>query len=90
LIRANVKTGQTAFPLKGQTTRSRTWEAALDYRLYFLDARGRVRDRVDFECEDDGHALRAAEQQADGRAMELWHRAVLIREFPLPETPKGP
>lgn len=54
----------------------------MDYRLYFLDAQGRLRARVDLECEDDGDAMRVAEARADGRAMELWRRAVLIREFP--------
>jgi hypothetical protein len=90
LIGAYVETGQTGFRLACNRRVLAPGEAALDYRLYFLDAQGHVRDRADLECEDDGHAVQVAERHADGRAMELWRRAILIRKFPLPEGPKGP
>jgi hypothetical protein len=54
----------------------------LDYRLYFLDAHLHVRERIDLECDDDDEAIRVAETHADGRDMELWRRAVLLRKFP--------
>jgi hypothetical protein len=61
----------------------------LDYRLYLLDAQGRVRERVDLECDDDDDAMRMAEARAEGRAAELWRRAVLVREYPGSGPPKG-
>jgi hypothetical protein len=61
----------------------------LDYRLYFLNPQGRVRERVDLECGDDDEAMQVAEARAEGRAAELWRGAVLIREYPGSEPSNG-
>jgi len=52
------------------------------YRLFFFDAADHIRHWVALECEDDDAAARAAGEQADGRAMELWLRDRLVRRFP--------
>jgi hypothetical protein len=51
------------------------------YRLYYLDLAGHIVDAADLDCEDDEHALREVERRRDGRAMELWRRAVLLGRF---------
>jgi hypothetical protein len=55
----------------------------MDYRLYFLNDRGHIIDRVDLDCEDDDHAAQVAAGYADGRDMELWSRDRKVRAFPL-------
>lgn len=38
--------------------------------------------RVDLpECEDDAQAIRKAAKSGDGRAMELWNGAKLVKQF---------
>jgi hypothetical protein len=56
------------------------------YRLYFLDAARHIRDVMELECEDDAQAIEAAEQLHDGRAMELWRRARIVKSFPASEA----
>jgi hypothetical protein len=51
------------------------------YRLYFLDGAGHIRHAVDLECEGDEQAIAEVERHRDGRTMELWRRAELIRRF---------
>jgi hypothetical protein len=53
----------------------------MDYRLYFLED-GRIRHVVPLECESDEHAIQVVEEHRDGRDMELWQRARMVREFP--------
>jgi hypothetical protein len=53
-----------------------------DYRLYFRGEDGHFRHIVELDCESDEEAIRAAEEQADGSAMELWQRRRLVKEFP--------
>jgi hypothetical protein len=61
------------------------------YRLYFLDAARHIVDATDLECEDDEHAIREVERRRDGRAMELWRRAVLLGRFePLDQADNRP
>jgi hypothetical protein len=58
-----------------------------DYRLYFFDRYGHIANAVTLECADVAEAIQEAERCRDGRAMELWRRAELIRRFevvPLP------
>jgi hypothetical protein len=43
-----------------------------DYRAYILGPDGRVHERVDLPCDDDGEAIRLAKQLVDGRDVELW------------------
>jgi hypothetical protein len=62
----------------------------LDYRLYFLGPDQHIRDFLVIEGEDDDEAIRLAGHHANGSAMELWHRARMVRKFPadneVPET----
>lgn len=51
------------------------------YRLYFLDDNGRIRDAAEFECADDAEALTQAQSRADGRDMELWSGARVVRKI---------
>jgi hypothetical protein len=52
------------------------------YRLYFLDDNDRIRDAAEFESDSDDEALVHAETQHDGRAMELWSGARVVRKIP--------
>jgi hypothetical protein len=52
-----------------------------DYKLYVLDWPGRIAHVVELACEGDENAIRAAAERADGRAMELWLGARMIRRF---------
>ncbi|MBS0297596.1 MAG: hypothetical protein JSR45_14905 [Proteobacteria bacterium] len=53
-----------------------------DYRLYFLDGKGHIGQAIGFACEDDEAALQRAEGYRDGRDMELWQQARLVRALP--------
>ena len=52
-----------------------------DYRLYFLDANGKVAHAVELQCPNDDNAIQLAETHADGRDMELWSLKRRIRTF---------
>jgi hypothetical protein len=52
-----------------------------DYRLYFLDADGRIAHALELECRDDDSAIQLAETHVDGRAMELWSLKRRVRSF---------
>ena len=58
----------------------------MDYHLYFLRA-GHIVHRVDLECGDDEEAVATVREHADGRAMELWQAARLVKQFPASSTP---
>jgi hypothetical protein len=62
----------------GHSTRGRLMP---DYRLYYLDQANRIRHSVEFECASDNDADRVALERSDGRAMELWCGARLVRKF---------
>ena len=51
------------------------------YRVYFLNAEGRIMSAVDLSCDSDDHAAAEARRLADGRPVELWERARLIGRF---------
>ena len=51
------------------------------YRLYFLDENGRIKDAAEFECDGDDDALIQADAHHDGRAMELWSGARVVRKI---------
>jgi hypothetical protein len=53
-----------------------------DYKLYFLDRTGHIAHAVDFRCDSDADALALAEQHRDGRDLELWQQARLVRQLP--------
>jgi hypothetical protein len=55
--------------------------ALADYKLYVLDWPGKIAHVVDLACEDDERAIGVAAERADGRAMELWQGARLVRRF---------
>ena len=52
------------------------------YRLFYFDAAEHIRQFVVLEAEDDDDAVRQADGKCDGRAMELWLGARLVRQFP--------
>jgi hypothetical protein len=58
-----------------------------DYRLYALKA-GRIAGVVEFDCDNDEAAIRAASSRAHSQPMELWQRARLIMRFS-PADPSG-
>ena len=57
------------------------------YRLYFL-VDEHIKHAVTFECDTDAEAISAVDDHADGRAMELWSGARMVRRFP-DATPSG-
>ena len=52
-----------------------------DYRLYFLNAEGRIRHAVEFRCVDDEAAAKLVQEHADGRAMELWQGPRCVAKY---------
>jgi hypothetical protein len=60
----------------------------MHYRLYFLDRLGRIRHAIDLDCVDDAHAVETVEKHADGRAMELWQSARLVKAYAQPAVPE--
>lgn len=53
------------------------------YRLYFLNAAGRITGVAEFVSETDEDALGAAVMRRDGRAMELWSLDRQVAVFPV-------
>ncbi len=53
-----------------------------DYRLYFLDDKGHIRDVVELECPDDDQAISDAQHHVDGMDLELWQRARMVTKLP--------
>ena len=51
------------------------------YRLFFLDAAGRIERSHEFEAADDERAIRISEGWREGRAMELWQRGRRVRQW---------
>ncbi len=60
----------------------------MDYRLYFFEGRHIVHV-VELDCKDDADAVRLVAEHVDGRAMELWQRGRLVKEFPA-DDPQSP
>lgn len=61
------------------------------YRLFFFDQAEHIRDATVIECDTDADAIARALEKHDGRAMELWLRTHLIKQFPTePSGPKPP
>jgi hypothetical protein len=54
-----------------------------DYKLYCLNAAGRITKRVDLlGCADDAAAIREAANQQGLLGMELWNGSRLVKRFP--------
>jgi hypothetical protein len=53
----------------------------LTYRLYLFDASGRIRERVEMECETDEHAMELAAQAEHPYAKEVWLDARRVGRF---------
>jgi hypothetical protein len=51
------------------------------YHLYYFDRNGNVRHCVDLHCFNDDEAVSMVAAHSDGRPMELWRGAALIRRF---------
>ena len=45
----------------------------MEYRLYFLDTRGHIKDAIPFSAENDRLAVSIAEEMAEDKAFELWN-----------------
>ena len=52
-----------------------------DYRLYFLNAEGRIRHALELQCTDDSEAETLARERADGHDVELWCGARLVARY---------
>jgi hypothetical protein len=53
-----------------------------DYRLYQLDAKGRIKGAIELQAEDDEKAVaQVAALPVDGD-VELWSRDRIVRAFP--------
>ncbi len=52
-----------------------------DYRAYFCDGKGHVEQAIEFVCESDEMAIRAAEDRRNARPMELWEGARIVKKF---------
>ena len=53
-----------------------------EYKLYYLDGFNRIQGRADLEAEDHDAAIAEAAKRSDGRPMELWCGAEVVRRFP--------
>lgn len=51
------------------------------YRLYFLGDSGHIVGHAQWTCDDDAEAEQYALEQQDGRPMELWCAARVVRRF---------
>jgi hypothetical protein len=51
------------------------------YKLYFLDNDGHIKAATEVFCETDEEADGLAKAQDDGRAMELWSGARLVKKY---------
>ena len=56
-------------------------DASVHYRLYLLDASGRIRSATDLEGADDGEALDRAESLRAEAPAELWQGARLVQRL---------
>ena len=52
----------------------------VNFRLYRLNKRGRITERVDFYAEDDGSAIAFAAAEYPDNAWELWETARLVAQ----------
>ena len=59
------------------------------YRLYFLDAKGYLRDGLDLDCRDDDEAIAQAKSHDVGYGIDLWHgpRRVTVLRAPVGGNP---
>jgi hypothetical protein len=70
----------------GRSVNALTWEgcAMPSYRLYFLDADGHIRRRLELDCRCDDEAIEQASKHDIGRGMELWCGARRVKMFKAP------
>ena len=61
----------------------------IGYRLYFMDNHGHILQAAEFECESDAEAMVWAEDQSDGRRMELWSGPHRVAEFHSTREPQA-
>jgi hypothetical protein len=54
------------------------------YRLYFLDAEGHIKRRVELDCCDDDEAIEQASKHDIGHGMELWNGPRRVKGFSTP------
>ncbi len=51
------------------------------YRLYFLDGLGHITQSHEFFAKDDAAAVNIAERWREGRWIELWQRARIVKRW---------
>ena len=54
------------------------------YRLYFLDAEGHIKRRMELDCRDDDEAIEQASKHDLGSGMELWNGSRRVKVFKTP------
>jgi hypothetical protein len=60
------------------------------YRVNYLDERGRVIGRMEFDCADDREAEEIAGQLSDDKPKELWRGASWVRSWPSASDLRAP
>ena len=55
-----------------------------NYRLYFLDAAGHIKRRIELDCRDDGEAIEQSSKHDVGAGLELWCGERRVKVFKAP------
>ena len=53
-----------------------------DYRIYVLDHRGRIRSRVDLDCQEDAEAVAVVAGHQNDHGLELWDGRRQVGVYP--------
>ncbi len=60
---------------------SRPPDEGQQYRLYFLDGLGHITQSHEFFARDDGAAIKISEAWREGRRIELWQLARIVKRW---------
>jgi hypothetical protein len=60
---------------------SRPPDEGQQYRLYFLDGLGHITHSHEFLAPDDQSAIKISEGWREGRRIELWQRARIVKRW---------
>jgi hypothetical protein len=60
-----------------------------EYRAYVIARDGRIKQRIDLTCADDGEAKETAKRLVDGHDVELWEGVRLVAVFRRRERPSS-
>lgn len=53
----------------------------IPYRVYMMDGQNHIRSAQDIECASDEDALAVAAQLAQGKPVEVWSEARMVRRL---------